>query len=588
MITIAVYWPVGRFNYINCDDGLYASNNPHIQHGLTPADMAWAFGAVVASNWHPVTCLSLMLDCQLFGNNAEAHHLVNLLFHVANTLLLFLVWRQMTGEVWPSALVAALFAWHPLHIESVAWISERKDVLSVFFGLLTLWAYACYAQRQSRAGNNGPALDSRLLILDYCLALIFFALGLMSKPMLVTWPFVLLLLDYWPLRRITSFSFKTPILRRLILEKLPFLALTVASSVITFIVQRNSGAMESLGHIPISGRIGNALVSYVRYLGKMVWPDQLAFFYPYHLWATWQVVGSAALLVFITLAAVWQARHCPFLIVGWLWYLGTLVPVIGIVQVGIQAMADRYTYIPLIGVSVMIAWAAKELGGRQPYAKLIRGTMMTAVLAACLVLTSRQLRYWRNNETLYRHTLGVTTRNVMAHFLLGEALTDEGKLSEAAAQLRAALQAAPWHPLQTARWYWQIHCGLAMILVQQGQSQKGIQQYHEALHYDPDQPLVLNNLAWLLATSEDSKIRNGAEAVRLAERACAVTHYQITAYLGTLAAAYAEAGRFEDAVKTEEDVITSTGASGQTNQLEKNRQLLELYRAGRPYHGKTD
>jgi hypothetical protein len=419
----------------------------------------------------------------------------------------------------------------------------------------------------------------------------------MSKPMLVTWPFVLLLLDFWPLQRIARFRVKTPkpsalpsagpTLRHLIFEKLPFFALAIASSVITFIAQRGSDTMSPVSYLPISDRIGNALVSCVRYLGKMFWPEQLAFFYPYHAWADWQVAGAGALLVVITLTAVWQMRRRPFLLVGWLWFLGTLVPVIGLVQVGLQAMADRYSYIPLIGPFVMIVWSGKEFGGRGPGAKFICGAVMAAALAACLVVTSRQLRYWRNSETVCRHALGVTFQNVMVHFLLGEALTEEGKFDEGAAELKAALQVTPWYPMQMTMWYGEIHCDLGLNSARQGKIQEAIDHYREAIRNNPDEPQALNNLAWLLATSQDSRFRNGAEAVELAERACAVTHHQMTVCIGTLAAAYAEAGRYDDAVKTAESAIASATTLGQKQLVEKNRWLLELYRAGRPYHETT-
>ncbi len=620
VITAVVYWPVGHYGFVNCDDPDYVSANPHVQQGLTPAGVVWAFRAVVASNWHPVTCLSLMLDSQLFGKNAGAHHFVNLLFHLANTLLLFLVWRRMTGEIWPSALVAALFAWHPLHVESVAWISERKDVLSTFFGLLTIWAYTRYAQRQqsvespeSRAKKCAPsakqkqpsmldprpstlsALDPRRWTLDYYTALLFFALGLMSKPMLVTWPCVLLLLDFWPLGRMTSDQWRVtglriPVpqlssLKLLLLEKLPFFALATASSLVTFFAQRAAGTMELLP-LSISERAGNALVSYVRYLGKMFWPEHLAFFYPYpgrwivhaQAWTEWQVTGSAMLLALVTAMAIGQARRRPYLIVGWLWFLGTLVPVIGLVQVGAQSIADRYTYLPLIGVFVMLVWGGKELVGRWPHAKFTAAAIVAVLLAACLVVTSRQLRYWRNSETLCRHAIAVTANNYKAYFNLGSALLEEDKTDAAIRQLYAAAAIAPGFNGRKV---------LAEALVRQGRIPEAIEQFRQMLRYNPDQPEALNNLAYMLATDKDPKIRNGAEAVPFGERACELTHYKVTVYVGTLAAAYAEAGRFDDAIRTAETAIASAKAAGETNLLKKNQQLLELYRAGQPYHEGT-
>ncbi len=587
LITAAVFWPVGHYDFINLDDPAYVAENPHIQQGLTLAGVAWAFRAVVVANWHPVTCLSLMLDCQLFGNNAGAHHLVNLLFHMANTLLLFLVWRRMTGELWLSALVAALFAWHPLHVESVAWISERKDVLSTFFGLLTLWAYTRYAQRQSvkegKPTAKMPELHSnnRRGMYDYFLALLFFALGLMSKPMLVTLPFVLLLLDYWPLQRVPHFELRFSHWLRLVREKWPFFVLAAASCVVTFIAQKRGGAVAPLEAYPLSARLGNVAVTYVKYLFKSVYPVNLAVIYPVPREVVWGQVAGAVLVLAVITGLVWWVRVSrPYLLTGWLWYLGMLVPVIGLVQVGDVSMADRFTYLPLIGVFVMIIWGGKELGGRRPAAKLIRGVVMATALAACLVTTSRQLRYWRNSETLCRHALDVTTRNVIAYYSLGIALVDEGKNDAALVQLHEALAIAPG--------FAEGRCELARVLEHQGKIQEAINQYRVALHYNPDQLETLNNLAWLLATCPDPKFRNGAEAVRLAERACAVTHYQKTACIGTLAAAYAEAGQYADAIKTAERAIASATALGEKNLLDKNRQLLELYRAGHPYHETTE
>jgi len=593
LITAAVYWPVGQFDFVNCDDPEYVTANPQVQAGLTPAGVAWAFRAVVASNWHPLTCLSLMLDCQLFGKSAGAHHLVNLLFHLANTLLLFLVWRRMTGEVWPSALVAALFAWHPLHIESVAWISERKDVLSTFFGLLTLLAYARHAAGDKRQAT-GTSFWSRVrchVSPSYFWALFFFALGLMSKPMLVTWPFVLLLLDFWPLKRVTSDTWRVTGWRisaaqlagfnRLLLEKVPFFTLAMATCIITFLAQRAAGTMELL-KLSLADRAGNAAVSGARYLGKLVWPDQLAFFYPYPgpwfvnsaLWTVWQVMGAAALLAFITAAAIWQWRR-PYLIVGWLWFLGTLVPVIGLVQVGGQSMADRYTYIPLIGLFVMVAWGGKELSGRRPGGKFIVGAAAALLLAACLVMTSRQLRYWQNSEVLCRHAIAVTRDNYKAHFNLGLALMNEGKTNECLQQMYEAVAIAPGFNGRKV---------LAETLLLDGRTPEAIEQYRQLVQFAPDEVEALNNLAWLLATDADSQVRNGADAVQYGKRACALTQYKDTALIGTLAAAYAEAGQFDDAIRTAEMAISSASAAGETNLLEKNRRLLELYRAGHPYH----
>jgi len=338
--------------------------------------------------------------------------------------------------------------------------------------------------------------------------------------------------------------------------------------------------------VSLSGRIGNALVSYVRYLGKMIWPEHLAFFYPYpgpwiaheQTWTAWQVGGAAILLALITLVAVGQARRRPFLMVGWLWFLGTLVPVIGLVQAGGQSMADRYTYIPLIGVFVMIAWGGKEIGGRLPQATFIRGAVATAALAACLAATSLQARVWQDSEALYRHAIAVTRNNYKAHFNLGLTLATEGKNDAAIAEMKEAVAIAPGFAGRKA---------LAEALVRSGRIPEAIDQYREFLQYNPNSPEALNNLAWLLATDKDPKIRDGAGAVQFGERLCGLTDYKVTVYVGTLAAAYAEAGRFDEAVRTAETAITLAGAAGQTNLLERNRRLLELYRAKRPYREGT-
>jgi Tfp pilus assembly protein PilF len=603
-ITLAVFWPVSRYDFINYDDPEYVTENVRVQQGLTPSSAAWAFQAVVCANWHPLTCLSHMLDCQLFGLNAGAHHLVNLLFHVANTLLLFHVLRRTTREMWPSAMVAALFALHPLHVESVAWVSERKDMLSTFFGFLTLWAYSRWAQGQSRVepsslrsaapgsresstGSSSLALDPRSSAIDYGLALFFFALGLMSKPMLVTWPFVLLLLDFWPLKRFPSFKVadqgssapprqQAPF-HHLIWEKLPFFALAATSSIITFLVQLRAGAIVSAVYLPFSERSCNASISYIRYLGKTIWPGHLSVYYPYHgAWPEWLCAGSVVLLAAITFAAVWQARHRPFLIFGWLWFLGTLVPVIGLVQVGNQSLADRYSYIPLIGVFVMIVWSGKEIAGRWPQGKPALSAAIVATLAVCIVVTRLQIGYWRNSETLFRHALDVTTQNSTAHFSLGNALIDKGKIEEGMAHLSEALRISPS--------FAEVHGKIAETLARQGKIRQSIEHNHEALRYKPDLPEVLNNLAWTLATNEDPQIRRGAEAVQLAERACGLTHYQKTIYVGTLAAAYAEAGRFDDAISTAQKACTLASELGDQNLLKRNQELLALYLKHQPYH----
>jgi len=392
LLTLAVFGPTVRYSFLDYDDDAYVLTNPHVLTGLTWQNVGWAFGSTHASNWHPLTWLSHALDCQLYGRRASGHHLTNVLFHLTNTLLLFGLLQRMTGSLWRSAFVAALFAVHPLHVESVAWIAERKDVLSAFFFLLTLWAYVRYVERSEGGGRKsdvrGPWSFGHLpSSVFYLLSVGCFALGLMSKPMLVTLPFLLLLLDYWPLRRF-PFSAGKPEIRgsrgkerrsrvpapastlnpqpstlpRLLAEKLPFLALAAASCLATAFAQKKGGAMLSLREFPFRLRLANALVSYARYLGKALWPEQLAPFYPNPVhWPGWQVAGAGMLVAAASIAVIALARRAPYLFTGWFWFLGMLIPVIGLVQVGSQAMADRYMYLPAIGLFLVAAWGVPVL-----------------------------------------------------------------------------------------------------------------------------------------------------------------------------------------------------------------------------------
>jgi tetratricopeptide (TPR) repeat protein len=502
LVTFAIYAPVARHGFVDYDDSDYVLANPHVQGGLTRANMAWAFTTGHASNWHPLTWLSHELDCQLFGERAGAHHLVNVLFHVANTLLLFLLLRRATGALWRSALVAALFALHPLHVESVAWVSERKDVLSALFFLLTVWAYVRYAEERSsgvlecrnmgksEARNresqihssppptlpsaSNPSIHQSINPLIpssaarfYALSLFFFALGLMSKPMLVTTPFVLLLLDYWPLRRVRSPAFK------LVLEKVPFFLLSAASSVITFVVQRKGGAVSSLTTLSLGARAANAVVSYARYLGKTFWPVNLSVLYPHpgH-WPAWRVSASAVLLLAICAGVLVLGRKRPYLAVGWFWFLGTLAPVIGLVQVGMQSMADRYMYLPLIGLSMAVVWGVAGVIGNESDQTLaaltgaqLRGdapapsppgprpgfgsvpafglAVAALLLCLCALLSSSQLRYWRNSETLFRHATEATSANYLAYNNLGFYLSKHGQTAEAMRDYQKSLEINP-------------------------------------------------------------------------------------------------------------------------------------------------
>src|SRR5580704_13658541 len=449
LITLALYWPVRHFEFNNYDDRQYITENPNVQNGLTLPAVKWAFTAVgYGGNWHPLTWLSHLLDIELFGFHAGGHHFTNVLLHTANTLLLFLLLRRWTGNLWRPAFVAALFGWHPLHVESVAWVAERKDVLSTFFFFLTLLAYCRYASELKM--KNGKRK------IYYGLALLFFALGLMAKPMLVSLPIILLLLDYWPLRRIYDLLFAiygsgkdtadlecagTVSLVRAVVEKVPFFALTAASCVITYVAQ--GPAVQDLTKFSLVDRAGNALVSYAKYLGKVFWPANLAVPYPYvHHLPPMEVAGAAILLLAVSVLSVRLARSHPPLFVGWFWFLITLVPVIGLVQVGGEPMADRYMYIPSVGIFVILAWEAPLLFKASSDDSLALPAA-AFVLICCWVLASAQISYWRNSMTLWTHTLRVTKNNAAAESNLAFELDAEGRFDEAIHHAREALRIRP-------------------------------------------------------------------------------------------------------------------------------------------------
>ena len=434
--TFAAYWQVHEFDFVGFDDDSYIYENQQVQHGLSLDNLIWAFTTVTVSNWHPLTWLSHMLDFQLFGMDSGKHHLGNLFFHIVNTLCLLFVFKKMTGSFWKSAMVAGLFALHPLHVESVAWVSERKDVLSTFFWLLTMWAYLVYVKR--------PSLPR------YVPVVLFFVLGLMAKPMLVTLPFVLLLLDYYPLNRLSfpllSEKYKVKGFATLVLEKLPLIILAVLSSVMTYYAQQKGGAVATLDGIPLSLRIANSLVAYISYIGKMIYPAHLACLYPFSKMLPWWKVAAAGLvLVAITVMTFRSARKRPYMIVGWLWYLGTLVPVIGIVQVGSQSMADRYTYVSLIGIFIMIAWGIPELISGIRLKRT--GLPVAAVALLCVLwgLTWHQAGYWRDSQTLFEHALSVTSENDTMHYDLANAYKNQGRLDQAVPHYLQTLRIKPDH-----------------------------------------------------------------------------------------------------------------------------------------------
>ncbi len=444
VITVVAFRQVTRCDFIALDDDFYVTENVHIQNGITGEAVRWAFTTVgYAGYWHPLTWLSHMLDVQLFGLNPHWHHLTNLLFHIANTLLLFYVINRMTKAPWKSAFVAALFAVHPLHVESVAWVAERKDVLSTFFFMLTLAAYLSYVEC--------PRLK------NYLAALALFVLGLMAKPMLVTLPFVLLLLDFWPLRRFEHtkrpagpevLSPQSLVFIPLLLEKIPFFVLAALSCIVTFIAQQKGGAVRSVEAFSLGARIANAFVSYVIYIAKMIWPTGLAVFYPHPgQWPFWQAAGAALLLGAVTVTLILAARRFPYLATGWLWFAGTLVPVIGIVQAGDQAMADRFTYIPLIGLFIMVAWGIPELLQKWQLAHPPRKEALfasSALIILCfLIVTSTQVGYWRNSIAMFDYTLKVTDRNDTIHLNRGAVYQGLGKQWQAIEDYSRAIEINP-------------------------------------------------------------------------------------------------------------------------------------------------
>jgi tetratricopeptide (TPR) repeat protein len=481
------YLKVAGFDFITLDDDLYVYRNPLVLAGLTSTGVKWAATTQHASNWHPLTWLSHMLDAQIYGSWAGGHHLTNVFFHIANTLLLFLFLIRVTRALWPSALVAALFALHPLHVESVAWVSERKDVLSAFFWIATMWAYAGYATSPS--------------VRRYLAVVLLFALGLMAKPMLVALPLVLLLLDYWPLRRVKGLAPAPgsnggrapqpgPVPQsfwRLLGEKIPLFVLAALSCLITLSAQEGSGSLMPLDIRPLGPRIANALVAYVQYVVKMFWPSPLAMFCPLAPIPWWQALAAGLILAAASALLLARARRSPYLAVGWLWYLGTMVPVIGLVQVGGQAMADRYTYIPSIGLFIMAAWGVGEATARWRYQKAILALGSAVVLLACWWGTWRQIGYWRNSETLFVHTLKVTGANYVAYNHLGTYLTDQGRFEQAIIMYKKAQAAAPTYPPS--------YNNLGIIYAKQGRFAEAIDNFQKAIQLTPDNSSYRRNLA---------------------------------------------------------------------------------------------
>ena len=591
----AVFGQTLRHDFVNYDDPRYVYQNIRITSGLNIAGVAWAFTHIHAENWHPLTTITHMLDCQLYGLNAGGHHFTNVLFHTVAVVLLFLVLQQMTGALWRSAFVAAVFAIHPLHVESVAWMAERKDVLSGVFFMLTLLAYVHYARAPS--------------IWRYLMVVFVLALGLMSKPMLVTLPFVLLLLDYWPLRRITEQrSDVGRHLLSLLLEKILLVALSAVSSVVTFLAQR--GALGWTEQLPMLARVNNALVTYLVYVLQMFWPVNLAVFYPHpeNRLAPWQISLALAVFIGVTMAAVILRKKAPYLITGWFWYLGMLVPVIGLVQVGWQGHADRYTYLPQIGLYIAGTWAVADLTASWRRRHIFLGAAALLVIGALSCCAWIQTSYWRDSETLFTHALAVTRHNDVAENNLGIIFLQKGQLDDAISRLQAAIDLRPENGpahnnlakalLQKGRIaeamvhyrkFLEIEPKnvearniLGTALIQQGRIREAIEQWQDALAIEPENGNAASNLAWVFATCPDDSIRDGRRAVELAEKALRLSGGKIPMVFRVLAAAYAENGRFSQAIETAQrgaDLANNQDNRVLAAELQSN---ITFYQAGAP------
>jgi len=603
VLTWVVFGQLLQYDFINYDDPRYVYENTNITNGLTIGGIAWAFTHIHSMNWHPLTTISHMLDCQLYGLKPGAHHFTNVLLHSIVAILLLLVLQRMTGgpsgtgSIWRSAFVAAVFAIHPLRVESVAWIAERKDVLSGVFFMLTLLTYFRYVRVRS--------------IGHYLTVLFMFALGLMCKPMLVTLPFVLLVLDYWPLGRIRGQ--KSDVsghenLVMLVVEKIPLVGLSAISSVVTFLAQR--GAVGWTEQLPVLARINNAVVTYAAYMWQMLWPVKLAVFYPHpeSRLPLWEIILCLLLLIGITAAAVVLRKSRPYFITGWLWYLGMLVPVIGLVQVGWQGRADRYTYLPQIGLYIAITWGIADVTAAWRWQREIL-TAGTAIVVGLLSWrASVQASYWRDSETLFTHALAVTSNNDVAENNLGIVFLQKGNLDEAISLLQAAVDLRPENSpahenlakallqkgqvtdalvhyrrlLELQPDNIEVHNIVGTVLIQQGQAREAVEEWQKVLAIQPDNGNAMSNLAWVFATSPDDSLRDGAKAVQLAEQAMRISGGRIPIIFRTLAAAYAENGRFSEAIQTAQrgiELANSRGNSGLATELQSN---IVLYQERQP------
>src|SRR5437762_2198829 len=597
-LTWAVFAQTGKYPFVNYDDPLYVLDNAHVRAGLTWRGIAWAFTHVHSQNWHPLTTMSHMFDCQLFGVNPGAHHLVNVFFHSIAAVLLFILLAQITNNIWASAFVAAVFAIHPLRVESVAWIAERKDVLSGVFFMLTLLAYFRWT-RQQTVGR-------------YLAMSILFGCGLMSKPMLITTPIILLLLDYWPLNRSrkSEVTGQRSTIGKLIWEKAPLFALSIGSCFATLWAQ--NFALGSTQFLPLQWRITNALFSYFEYVRQMFWPVDLIPFYvhPENRLEIWRLLIAAISLIALTVIVIVRRKQNPYLLVGWLWYLVMLIPVIGIVQVGLQGHADRYTYLPQIGLYIAVVWLVLDLTNLLRAQKIILSGSAAVVLATLSILSWTQTTYWRDTETLWRHTLAVTPNsdvahaglggilfvrgqidesidhyeralrlrdgNVAAHFGLGRALAAKQKTDPAIFHLQKALSIQPDNIGASN--------DLGLMFASRGEIREAISAWQQSLSFDPDNADAANNIAWVRATPAYPDLRDGREALELAQRALRSGGENPVA-LRTLAAAQAENGQFAEAIATCQRGEELAQKNGDRAMVESLHNCGESFRRGEALHG---
>jgi protein O-mannosyl-transferase len=663
--TIALYSPAFHFGFVNVDD-LYVTANPHVNRGVTGAGLQWMFQAGYAGNWHPLTWFSHMVDSQVFGARAGGHHLTSLMLHALNSVLLFLVLTRMTGAFWRSAAVAAFFAWHPLHTEAVAWIAERKDVLSGLFWMLALWAYVRYTE-----DSRSQLPTSKYF---YAVALLMFALGLMAKPMLVTLPCILLLIDWWPLGRLRLGAAAeppaetegeetppaTPSVSSLLIEKIPFFLLSIGSCIVTVIAEHHQEVTSAMARLPFKVRFITAGVSYFRYIRETVWPSDLGPSYPYVFHRPkWELAVIALLLLAISGVAVYFRKTRPYWLVGWLWFVGMIFPTLNLIFNATQPMADRYMYLPSIGLFILICWDAADMALQWPSGQVVLGSLCGVALAACCVATWFQLHYWRNEGTLLSR-IAEPESNYAGHatyaaFLLrhnqlpeaqtecekaisilpgypplvgelGEILLAEGKFDAAIEKFKLVEKMdprmvgihVPWgRALMAQKRFeaaqaefrtvigaepnnFEAHSSLGEIFMISGNTAGAVEEYRHSLQAQPNQPELLNNVAWMLATDSHKEIRNGADAVQFATRACGLTRGAQPLFLGTLAAGLAEAGRFDEAAtmaQKSHDVAAAEAAAAQkanepaaAGKLQsvaaQELEFLKLYKNHQPYHQK--